>query len=105
MAEFKLPSGRIVETHEPTYGEECDAIFAGLTDNKEFHYAKFAAVVPNLTREDIQGLARMDGRALAAEVNRIFLAKPEGSPPLGNGSPSPSTGSSLQMATKKRRHA
>jgi hypothetical protein len=92
MPSFTLPSGRVVETQEPTYGAECDAVFAGMRDPEEFHYLKFFAVVPSLTREEIAALSRADGGALAAEVNRVFLGKAEEAdkPPLGNGSPSPS---------------
>ena len=70
MAEFKLPSGRVVETREPTWGEEVHAISTGLADPESFTWAKFAVVVPGLSLEEIKALNRKDGRALMEEVNQ-----------------------------------
>lgn len=77
MPDFTLPSGRVVVTVEPLYGDEVHIISTGLQNAEEFTYAKFAAIVPELSREDVAALTRPDGRALAAEVNRIFAGRPE----------------------------
>lgn len=78
MGSFQLPSGRVVELKdELTYGDECKVIFTGLNDTEAFHFAKFAAICPSLTRADIEALSREDGRALAVEVNRRFLGRAE----------------------------
>lgn len=77
MAAFTLPSGRIVETQEPTFGDEVHVISVGLANAEEFTYAKFAVIVPSMTREEVAALSRRDGRALSSEVSRIFQGRPE----------------------------
>jgi hypothetical protein len=74
---FTLPSGRVVEIVEPSYGDEVHIISTGLQNAEEFTYAKCEAMVPGLTREEVAELSRPDGRALLAEVNRIFAGRPE----------------------------
>ena len=63
------------------------AVSVGLQDPEEFLYAKFAAIVPSLSREVVSNLNREDGRALAAEVNARFNGRPEAKEiPFGNSS-------------------
>ena len=88
MPEFKLPSGRVVETREPTWGEEVHAISTGLADPESFTWAKFAVVVPGLSLEEIKALNRKDGRALMEEVNQIWQGRSEEAEiPFANGLP------------------
>lgn len=88
MALFRLPSGREIETREPLWGDELHVIASGLSDPEEFTYAKFAAIVPSLSREEVAALSRKDGRALNKEVNRIFEGRPEDQEaPFSDGSP------------------
>lgn len=63
---------------EPAYGEEALAIQIGVNNPDAFIYAKVAVVVPTLTWAGLAGLSRTDGRALMAEVNRIFRGTGEG---------------------------
>lgn len=103
MAEFTLPSGRVVELQEPSYGDEVHAISEGLKSPEEFTFAKFAAVVPGLTREEAAKLSRADGRALMRAVDLIFTGRPvEQESPLGNGLPPHSTVSTHPTRKPKR---
>ena len=78
MAELRLPSGRVVNIKSDiTYGDEIAAIAKGMGDPAEFHYAKFAVVCPEMSRQEVAALSREDGHALAAEVNRVFGGRPE----------------------------
>ena len=75
MPEFKLPSGRVLETREDLlWGDEVHIISVGLRDPEEYSYAKVEAAFPKLTRAEIAALSREDGRALQKEANRIFQA-------------------------------
>lgn len=65
MAEFKLPSGRVVEIHEPTFGEDLRQI-----ENQV--YANLALIAPGMTREELASLDRADGEALLKEMGRIL---------------------------------
>lgn len=42
MPSFTLPSGRVVETHEPTFGEEVHVVNVGSANIEDLIYAKFA---------------------------------------------------------------
>jgi hypothetical protein len=91
MPEFKLPSGRVIQTEETIlWGQELHIISVGLRDPEEYSYAKCEAVVPSLTRAEVAGLSREDGRALQHEVNRIFegsvARSEEAERPFANGS-------------------
>lgn len=77
MADFTLPSGRVVQTQEPLWGLYLHAITKGLEDSEEYSYLKAAAVVPSLSRQEIEALSREDGIALSNEVTRIFNGRPE----------------------------
>ena len=80
MSSFQLPSGRSVDIHDPTYGEEMDLAIAAPDDVREIIFAKFALVVPELSRDDVRNLTRADGHALQAEVTRVWDGVPQ--PPL-----------------------
>lgn len=88
MSQFTLPSGRVVELREPTWGDELHVTSLGLQKGpEEYTYAKYAAIVQGLTREEIAALPRPDGRALTKEVTRIFEGRPEDQEvPFKNGS-------------------
>ena len=91
MADFVLPSGRVVQTTEPLFGPYMRAITKGLQDAEEYTYLKFEAVVPALSRDDVAALSREDGIALSNEVTRIFTGRPEEKEvPFENNSSSPS---------------
>jgi hypothetical protein len=92
VSQLTLPSGRVVELREPLWGDELHVTTLGLQQGpEEYTYAKYAAIVPSLTREEIAALSREDGRALTREVTRIFEGRPEDQEaPFGNGSASPS---------------
>lgn len=77
MSEFTLPSGQVVEIHEPLFGEELHVVSVGAENIEELVYAKCAVMVPSLTREDIANLKREDGRALLKEIGRIWDGRPE----------------------------
>jgi len=101
-SDFVLPSGRVVQTQEPTYAAEVHAISEGFKSAEQFTIAKILAVVKDFTLEDYQKLDRPDGHALADEVNRIFEGRPKKEDvPLGNGSPPLSTASSLASSIEK----
>jgi hypothetical protein len=77
VTSLKLPSGRVVELHEPTWGEQLHVTSEGLDKGSEaFTYAKYAVIVPGMTAEEIASLSRADGRALTKEVKRIFDGRP-----------------------------
>lgn len=105
MSAFTLPSGRIVDLRDPediTWGEELHAISEGLRNAEEYTYAKHAALVPTLSRLEIAKLNRKDGRALSAEVDRLWNGRERSEAenlPLGNGSLPSSTDSSHANAT------
>lgn len=93
MSQFTLPSGRVVELRdELTWGDELHVVSLGLQQGTEaYTYAKYEAIVPSMTREQIAALSRPDGRALNMEVTRIFEGRPEDQEaPFGNGSVAPS---------------
>jgi len=94
MATFELPSGRMVETHEPLLGEIIHVISNTRENLEDLTYAKVAVIVPGLSREEVERLNQADGLALLSEVARIWDG-PKG-PLLSkrrsrNGSVSPST--------------
>ncbi len=92
MPEVKLPSGKVIELHEPTFGEELAIVAAGHDNLAELMYAKCAVICPGLTREEIAALPRADGRALVVAVGKVWDGRPEEQEaPFGNGSASPST--------------
>ena len=74
---FTLPSGRTLELHDPTWGEELHVVSVGAENIEEMIYAKFAVMVPSLTREEVAALSRTDGRALATEVGRLWDGRPD----------------------------
>jgi hypothetical protein len=76
MAEFTLPSGRQVETHEPLFGEYLEIATVHQDDLTGLVYAKFALIVPGLSRDEVAALSGADGRALLLEVARIWEGKP-----------------------------
>jgi|ERR1051326_355289 hypothetical protein len=91
MADFVLPSGRVVQTQEPLWGAYLHAITAGLDKPEEYAYLKAAAVVPGLSRDEVAALSREDGIALNVEVTRVFNGRPEEKEiPFGNNSSSAS---------------
>jgi hypothetical protein len=94
MSEVTLPSGRVVELHEPTFGEELEIVAAGHDNLAELMYAKCAVIAPSVSREEIAAMARGDGRALIVAVGRVWDGRPEEQEvPFENGSDSPSTDS------------
>lgn len=89
MADFVLPSGRVVQVEEPLWGPYLHAITGGLANAEEYAYLKYEAVVPSLTRAEIAALSRADGIALNVEVTRVFNGRPEEKEiPFGNNSSS-----------------
>ena len=88
-----LPSsGRVVELHEPTFGEELGVVAATHDDLAELMYAKCAVIVPELSREEIGAMSRTDGRALVIAVGRVWDGRPEEQEvPFSDGSDSPSS--------------
>jgi len=87
-------TGRTVELHEPTFGEELHVVAVGAENLEELMYAKCAVIVPSLTREEIAALPRADGRALIIAVGKMWDGRPEEQEaPFGNGSASPFTDS------------
>jgi len=102
MSEFTLPSGRVVETHEPTFGEEISVVSNARDSIEDLIYAKFAAIIPGLSREDVQGLDRKDGHALLGEVTRIWDGRPEKEDlPLSSTGQPESTDSNPEILTLK----
>lgn len=76
--EFTLPvSKRVVEIHEPTFGEELKIVSAGAGNIEEMVYAKCEVMVPGVSREEIAAMDRRDGRALVSEVGRVWDGRPE----------------------------
>jgi hypothetical protein len=102
MPDFTLPSGKVVQTHEPTFGEYLDVVTTSADDLKELIYAKFALIVPGLTREEVATLPGKDGRALLLEVSRIWEGEPEEAQiPLSNGGQQSFTASSRGKQIQK----
>lgn len=94
-AEFTLPSGRVLQVHEPTFGEQLKAL-TKVSSSEDIIYAKFAVVFPEMLRPEIEALRPADGNALLEEMNRIWLGRGEAaSVPLNNGGAPSSTDSSL----------
>lgn len=96
MADFTLPSGRVVQTHEPTFGEQ---IKLGTRDllPEDFIYAKFALIIPGMLRPEIESLPPRDGQALMREVTRIWEGRSEEATiPLSNGGAPSFSASSLE---------
>lgn len=95
MADFTLPSGRVVQTHDPLFGEFIKVVSDHGDNLGELVYAKFAVIVPALSREEIEKLDRADGLALLKEVSRIWDGRTEEAEiPLSNGGLPHSMGSS-----------
>ncbi len=102
MASFTLPSGRIVETHEPLFGEFVHIVATAADNLEELVYAKFAVIVPGLSREEVATLNGADGRALLGEVSRIWEGRSaEDALPLSNGGLPSSTVLSRERSTEK----
>ncbi len=100
VASVTLPSGRVVELHEPTFGEEIHVVAQGAADLEELMYAKCAVIAPSLSREEIAALPREDGRALIKAVGRVWDGRPEEQEaPFGNGSASPSMDSEAHASS------
>ena len=96
MADFTLPSCKVVQTHEPTFGEQ---IKLGAQDllPEDFIYAKFALIIPGMLRPEIEALSPRDGQALMKQVTRIWEGRSEEAAlPLSNGGAPSLTGSSLE---------
>ena len=94
---MRLPSGREVELPDPLFGELIHTAVLGAENVEEVLYAKFAIIVPGLTREEISGLDRADGFALLAEVTRLWDGRPEEQEaPFETPSPQPSAEESPQ---------
>ncbi len=99
MSSFTLPSGREIEIHEPTFGEFVHIVSSGPSDLEELVYAKFALIVPGMSREEVAGLSSVEGRALLLEVSRIWEGRSEEATlPLSNGGQP----SSMALSPKKR---
>lgn len=97
-----LSDGRVVELHEPTFGEELAVVAAGHADLAELMYAKCAVIAPSVTREELAAMKREDGRALVMAVGKVWDGRPEEQEaPFENGSDSPSTTSELTPTTPK----
>ena len=97
MASFTLPSGQIVETHEPLFGEYIHIVSTTQDNMEDLIYAKFAVIVPGLSREEVAALNGRDGRALLLEVSRIWDGRTEEAEiPLSNGGLPSSTVSNLE---------
>src|SRR5438094_646102 len=90
MADFTLPSGRQIITHEPLFGEFVHLTSTAAEDVEELVYAKFAIIVPSLSREEVAALNRADGLALLNEVSRLWEGRSEeaGDPLENGGTPS-----------------
>src|SRR6266581_1685585 len=97
MPIFTLPSGRTVETHEPTFGEFVHVVSTANQDLEELVYAKFGVIVPSLSREEVAAMTGTDGRALLLEVSRIWEGRSDAeSTPLSNGGLPSSMASNLE---------
>src|SRR5665213_299355 len=100
MSSVALPSGRVVELHEPTFGEELEIVAAGHDNLAELMYAKCAVIAPGISREEIAALPREDGRALVMAVGKVWDGRPdEQEAPFESGSASPSTDSTPTVTT------
>jgi hypothetical protein len=100
MIAVTLPSGRVVELHEPTFGQELAVVAAGHDNLAELMYAKCAVIAPGISREEIESLSRADGRALVMAVGRVWDGRPEDQEaPLENGSALPSTDTEAASST------
>ncbi len=96
VAPVTLPSGRVVELHEPTFGEEMAIVAASHEDLAELMYAKCAVIAPEFTREEIAAMSRADGRALVIAVGKVWDGRPEEQEvPFETGSAIPSTDSAV----------
>lgn len=92
-----LSTGRVVELHEPTFGEEIHVVAQGADDLEELMYAKCAVICPSMSREEIANLPREDGRKLIMAVGRIWDGRTEEEDrPFENGSASRSMDSAVQ---------
>lgn len=92
-----LSSGRVVELHEPTFGEELAIVGAAHDNVVELVYAKCAVIAPGISRQEIDALPREDGHLLIRAVGNVWDGRPEDQEvPFGNGSRSPSTDSAAQ---------
>ncbi len=97
MASVTLPSGRVVELHEPTFGQEMAVVAASHDNLAELMYAKCAVIAPSISREEIEALPRADGRALVIAVGKVWDGRSEEADgPFENGSATPSTASAVQ---------
>jgi hypothetical protein len=104
MAEFTLPSGRVIELREPTFGQEMAIVAAGHDNLAELMYAKCVVIAPSISREEIEAMPRADGRALVVAVGKVWDGRPEEQEaPFGNGSASPSTDSEQTPTTSSGR--
>ena len=101
MSSVTLPSGRTVELHEPIFGEELHLVAqAREADLEELMYLKCELIAPSVSREEIAGLSRADGRALIQAVAGVWDGRPpEQNDPLGNGSASSSMVSEIPMTS------
>ena len=100
MSSFTLPSGRVVETHEPLFGEFVHVVSTTSANLEDLVYAKFAVIVPGMSKEEVAGLSSKDGIALLNEVGRIWDGRPEKEDvPLSNGSQPPFTVLSPESST------
>ena len=96
VASVTLSDGRVIDLHEPTFGEELAIVAKGHSDLAELVYAKCAVIAPGITREEIDALPRADGRALVVAVGNMWDGRPEEQEaPFENGSNSPSTTSAV----------
>ena len=97
MPEFTLPSGRVLNLHDPLYGELIHVASEGADNIEELLYAKYALIVPEMSRDEIAKLNRKDGFALQAEMSRLWDGRPEEQEvPFETPSPQPSTEESPQ---------
>lgn len=100
VASVTLSDGRVIELHEPTFGQEMAIVAKGADDLAELMYAKCAVICPSISREEIENLPRVDGRTLVMAVGRVWDGPPEEEEsPLGNGSAIASTDSAVQDST------
>jgi len=99
VASVTLPSGRVVELHEPTFGEEMHIVASSRGDLEEMMYAKCLVICPSLTRDEIAAMPREEGRALIVAVGQVWDGRPEEQEaPFGNGSVSPSMSSAVPIS-------
>lgn len=90
MPQFTLPSGGVIETRDPTWGEVLHVTSEGVDNLEELIYTKQLILFPGLTREIIAALSPKDGRALLKEMKRLWEGEDGEEDGLKDGSEPPS---------------